>query len=377
MTHGRPAQTDRDPAKRALPGAARPDERHPLPAPQREVHVHERVIRATPIAMADVLQPQHDRGIVRRGRRTVRPVRPVRSKPDRGAGRTGHPRGELGGREGKLPPERQSHRDLRRARHGDALGDELGIGEDRTRRSGCAHPATDEHGDPIRERCGNGDAMLGQHDRRAARASDAVEHGEQRDRRGLVQMRGRFVEEEQPGLEGERRGDRDALLLAPGERAERPAVRVAQPDVIERLAHPSRDLGAAEAEALGAERDLIGDPVGDESVERVLEQQGDARRRQVVRRGPGNVVAERHGRPRQIAAAPLGHDALEEPQEGALAAAARTAEEEHLAGPQIQVQVAQRRPVGARVPERQAADPRDAGIGGQRIPARRMARSVR
>ena len=73
----------------------------------------------------------------------------------------------------------------------------------------------------------------------------------------LVERRERLVEQEQVGLEDERAGQGDALLLTTGELPRRAVGEVGQVDEVERLAHPRRGLGPGDAADLERKADVV------------------------------------------------------------------------------------------------------------------------
>src|SRR5581483_7302164 len=140
-----------------------------------------------------------------------------------------------------------------------------------------------------------------------------------------------------------------------------------------------RDLIRREAEALRAERDLVVHAVRDESLERVLVDDRHAQRGERVRPRDGGVASDDLRRAGERTPGELRDDALAGAEERALAASARTAHDEHLAGHDVEIHVAERRLGRVGVPEREAprADGGRRRRRGQRTPARRSARIAR
>ena len=106
-------------------------------------------------------------------------------------------------------------------------------------------PAGPHHGDPVRHRQGlflvvrdeqGGDAEF------LLKAADLLAQGEPH---LGVQRRQRFVEQQDPRAQGERAGERDALLLAAGELVREPLALVGEPDQLQQLGRPGAPLGRA------------------------------------------------------------------------------------------------------------------------------------
>jgi hypothetical protein len=75
-----------------------------------------------------------------------------------------------------------------------------------------------------------------------------------------VEVRGRLVEQQQPWARRQRTGQREALLLAAGQRVGAPSAAVAEADPGERLVDPGPDLRGRHAAVLQAERYIVAGP---------------------------------------------------------------------------------------------------------------------
>ena len=168
---------------------------------------------------------------------------PVQQHLSRGVGRGGRQRG----RDARNPDPRRC--ELRSA--GAEHGVRRAVGDDAVR-------AEDDHA--VHERQPDVDPVL--HDdeggaRGVEHASDRV--ADLRDARG-VEVRGRFVEEQESRSHRERAGERQALLLPAGERLGRAVQGHVQTHGIQGVMHPRPDLLARDAEVLAPERDVIAHP---------------------------------------------------------------------------------------------------------------------
>jgi hypothetical protein len=139
--------------------------------------------------------------------------------------------------------------------------------------------------------------MLGEHDRRP----EPFDRPEEELRGVGIELRGRLVEEEQRGLEGEGRGETHPLELSPRELDRLPAPEVKRVHRRERALHARPDLRGRNAEVLQPEGDLVGDDAHHDLVLRVLEDGGD-RPRELGGARPPRVGAP-HGHPAGEAAA--------------------------------------------------------------------------
>jgi hypothetical protein len=107
-------------------------------------------------------------------------------------------------------------------------------------------------------------------------ALDPVEHLEELAAGARVEVRRGLVEDEELGLHGEHRGDRDAAALAHRELVRRPVGGIAHADGGERFLDPVERLLAREAEVERAEGDVFANGGHEELVVGVLEDEPDA-----------------------------------------------------------------------------------------------------
>src|SRR5688572_31077085 len=115
------------------------------------------------------------------------------------------------------------------------------------------------------------------HDRHACVGVQRAERGEQLRPAARVEARGRLVEHEQPRLEREHPGERDAPHLASGQ-PERVAVLVrleAEADALHRRSHPAPDLLRRALQLSRPERDVVADGRVEELLLRLLEDEAD------------------------------------------------------------------------------------------------------
>jgi hypothetical protein len=145
-----------------------------------------------------------------------------------------------------------------------------------------------------------------------------------------VELRGRLVEEQQPGPQSERGREADALQLAAGELRRLPAREVGGADGVERLERLRPDLRGRRAQVLEPERDLVLDPGHHDLVLGVLEDGGDGPD-EVGRPGTARVEAADDDGPAEPAAVEVGHEPGERAQERRLPAARRAEHGEDLA----------------------------------------------
>ena len=127
-----------------------------------------------------------------------------------------------------------------------------------------------EQAHPVRERNDPLEPVLGEQHRDADVVHEAGQGGQDLLGRGRVQRRGGLVEDEQAGVHGEHRADRDPLLLPPGERAQVAVPQVGDPEQVEGLLDPAAHRVAGQPELLHAVGELLLDGVGDEAGGRVL-----------------------------------------------------------------------------------------------------------
>ena len=92
----------------------------------------------------------------------------------------------------------------------------------------------------------------------------------------VVEHRGRFVEEQHAWPQRQHTREREALRLAAGQRPRRMVDRVRQLHLFEQGPHTRPYLRPRNARVLHAECDIAAQAIGDDSVERVLQQQPDS-----------------------------------------------------------------------------------------------------
>ena len=230
---------------RAPPPPAPPPARTPPPAPARS-----RAAAGAPRGCPGTCAP--------RPRTAAPPAPPPAARPPGRTSTVRSPCGEPGG-----------HRDLapgacRPPRRVTVAGDHvLEAEEARHERGGRALP-------DLQGRAGLGDAAVphhhhpvGQRERLALvvrdgehRGAQPAEQGAQFDHQALaqsaVELAERLVQHQQPGRGRERAGQRDALLLAAGQRGDGPLPGARQPDQVEQLADPARLFAARGARACAA-----------------------------------------------------------------------------------------------------------------------------
>ena len=126
------------------------------------------------------------------------------------------------------------------------------------------------------------------------------------DARGVVEHRGRLVEQQHLRVEGEGSGQGEPRALSARQRVGRPVGAVGEGDRVERAGDPGLDLLARQRAVLRTERDVAPDVLGDDAVSRVLQQQPDR---------PGAALGV--GPPRRHAAGELAGRLVEQPGERA------------------------------------------------------------
>ena len=119
------------------------------------------------------------------------------------------------------------------------------------------------------------EAVLGDHDGHAEVVDEAGDRRQHVLGRGRVERRRRLVEHEHARMRGEHRTDRDALLLAAREGAQRSAAQVGDAEQVERLLDPLAHHVGRKAELLHRVGELFLDGVGDEAGERILADEAD------------------------------------------------------------------------------------------------------
>ena len=97
-----------------------------------------------------------------------------------------------------------------------------------------------------------------------------LEHGEDLLGRGRVQRGGRLVEDQDLGVRGEHRADRDPLPLAAGERGDGPVAQLGEAQQVQGLLDAAAHHVGGEAQRLHAVGEFVLDGVGDEVGQRVL-----------------------------------------------------------------------------------------------------------
>ncbi len=136
--------------------------------------------------------------------------------------------------------------------------------------------------------------MLGHEDRRAEVVDEALEDGEYLLRCGRVEGRGRFVEDQDLGVRGEDRADRDALLLAAGERGDGAVAEVGEAEQVERLLDAAAHHVGGEAQRLHSVREFVLDRVRHEVRQRILAHRADHVREFARLVGSGVTARHRH-----------------------------------------------------------------------------------
>ena len=96
--------------------------------------------------------------------------------------------------------------------------------------------------------------MLDEHERHGAQVGERFPYQLRADR---IEIRRRFVEQQQARAEREHSGDRQALLLTAGERRRRPVLRIREVHLRERAVHPRPDRLGGDAVILETERHVV------------------------------------------------------------------------------------------------------------------------
>ena len=174
---------------------------------------------------------------------------------------------------------------------------------------------------------------------------------------GGVERRGRLVEQDDAGVRREHRADGDPLLLAAGQLAQRHVAQLGDAEQVERLLDPPAHRRRGQAELLHAVGELLLDGVGDEAGERVLPHDADevGQVTRAVVAGVAPVQAHVAG---QRAAGEVGDPAAHGAEQGRLARPGAPDDERQLALADVQVDLAQHRPAGARRGHRHPASVR-------------------
>ena len=190
--------------------------------------------------------------------------------------------------------------------------------------------------------------MFDQHDRGRPLPAQVGEDRHQRRLPGRIEVRGRLVEDQQPGLrrEGPRQGE--TLLLPPGQSSRPPSLEPGQPGVRQR----DRNAGVHPVERPGPvlepERDVILDPLHDELGRGILEHQpdsgGDPDRADLANLALVQLEPAGHGG-RDL----VRDQAGERERERALARPRRADHEQEAAGLEVEREVLERWALGASV----------------------------
>ena len=222
--------------------------------------------------------------------------------------------------------------------------------------------------------------MLDEDDRRRLGAvPQAGQRLVERRRAGRIEVRRRFVEDEDPRPRGEHAGQRDALLLTAGESDAPPSREVRHAHLLEHLGHPRTHPLGGPRTILQAERDVVLDGLHHELGSRLLEE--DPRRLGQARPGrPCDVQAGDLQRAPPGAGEFVGDETGEGQRERALARSRRAGDEQAGSLVELEIDLVQggRRPARVAPAESARADHRLAGSVGQagnpsRTPARRSA----
>ena len=192
--------------------------------------------------------------------------------------------------------------------------------------------------------------MLGEDDRRS---QTIHRRQEERGRLG-VELGGRLVEQQQPRLERERRGEADPLQLAAGELGRLPAPEVERVHRIERALDPGPDLVRRDTEVLEAEGDLVRGDGHHHLVLGILEDRRDRAGQLGRARLPG-VEPGDDDPALEATAVEVRHEPRERADQRRLARPGRAEQRHDLARLERQRHVSQRRR-SRRVREREAVD---------------------
>ena len=198
-------------------------------------------------------------------------------------------------------------------------------------------------------------------DDRAALVGQVAEQGQQPLGGRRVEVGQGLVDDEDPRPEHEDAGHREELALAAGQGRRLATEQVLDPGAGRHVADPLADLLARHAPVLGAEGELGLDHRADDLLGRILEDGAD--------RGPDVAELQLGGRPArrpgptplELARVGVRDEAVDGPDERALAAARRTGDEDDLAGIDGQRDVADRRLGRPAVAVGQARRPRTMG----------------
>ena len=169
--------------------------------------------------------------------------------------------------------------------------------------------------------------LLREEDRRAELAGEVEElFGALR-----IELRGRLVEQEQRGLEGEHRGEAHSLELPGGQRLGSALGQPLAPNLGERGVHARPDLTRRRADVLEAEGDLVRDRPEDDLVLGILEERRNLAC-EVGRAEPPGVPAGDHDAALESPAVEVRNEPCERAEERRLAGTGRAEQRDDLAG---------------------------------------------
>ena len=171
------------------------------------------------------------------------------------------------------------------------------------------------------------EAVFGDDDGRTEVVHEPRDRGEHLFGGGGVERGGRFVEHEHAWVGGQHGADRDALLLAARQRAERPVAERGEPEEVERLLDALAHHVGRQRELLHPVRELFLDGVGDESGERVLADDADDVG-ELARRMRARVATVDEHAAREVAAGEVRDQPVDRAEQRRLADA-RPADDEH------------------------------------------------
>ena len=116
----------------------------------------------------------------------------------------------------------------------------------------------DDH--PVDQIPPDGHAVLDHHEGRSGGLQGARHRLAHLDHPVRIEVRRRFVQQQQPRPHREGSGERQPLLLPAGQRGRRMAARQVEPHGIQCRVHPPPDLVPRHTQVLAAERDVVADP---------------------------------------------------------------------------------------------------------------------
>ena len=168
-------------------------------------------------------------------------------------------------------------------------------------------------------------AMLG-HQRRGASLDGGMERAEQRRSPLRVQLRERFVEDQQAGAHRQHPGQGEPLPLAAGEGADRTAPEVGDAAHLQSVADPAEHLAASDAEVLQPKGDVALDGRIHGLQLGVLEDESDIAS-ELAGRGADHIAIEDTCAAPDHAAVEVRDEPVADPQQGGLAAPGGAGEE--------------------------------------------------